>query len=434
LRHSHLLLRGLLLLATSLTGPALLAQDSGTTHLTLPEAESMALRKNPRVAQAQYEAKAYDEVTREFRSAYLPTLQGDFTTVGADSGSRLAAGGLNNPVVYSRAAAGLSVSQLLTDFGRTSSLVDSAALTARAREQAVQSTRAEVVLRTQAAYLAVLRTRSLLAVAQETVSSRQLIADQVSALFQNKLKSSLDLSFANVNLADARLMLSSAQNNVRSAEAQLARLLVLPPETRFSLEDPHLPEQLPADSAALIQEALAQRPDLLQSRLAVQSSQKFAQAERDLARPTVGMIGTAGYVPAADGPVSGTYGAIGLNVRVPIFNGGLFRARRLEAESRSAAAQSAVRDLELQISRDVRVAWLNSSNAREQVSLTQQLLDQARLALDLAQTRYRLGLSSIVELSQSQLQYTSAEIAHAGAQFDFDAQLSILNYQIGRVP
>jgi outer membrane protein len=424
----------LLLLATSLTGPALLAQDSGTTHLTLPEAESMALRKNPRVAQAQYEAKAYDEVTREFRSAYLPTLQGDFTTVGADSGSRLAAGGLNNPVVYSRAAAGLSVSQLLTDFGRTSSLVDSAALTARAREQAVQSTRAEVVLRTQAAYLAVLRTRSLLAVAQETVSSRQLIADQVSALFQNKLKSSLDLSFANVNLADARLMLSSAQNNVRSAEAQLARLLVLPPETRFSLEDPHLPEQLPADSAALIQEALAQRPDLLQSRLAVQSSQKFAQAERDLARPTVGMIGTAGYVPAADGPVSGTYGAIGLNVRVPIFNGGLFRARRLEAESRSAAAQSAVRDLELQISRDVRVAWLNSSNAREQVSLTQQLLDQARLALDLAQTRYRLGLSSIVELSQSQLQYTSAEIAHAGAQFDFDAQLSILNYQIGRVP
>lgn len=434
MRHSHLLLRGLLLLATSLTGPALLAQDSGTTHLTLPEAESMALRKNPRVAQAQYEAKAYDEVTREFRSAYLPTLQGDFTTVGADSGSRLAAGGLNNPVVYSRAAAGLSVSQLLTDFGRTSSLVDSAALTARAREQAVQSTRAEVVLRTQAAYLAVLRTRSLLAVAQETVSSRQLIADQVSALFQNKLKSSLDLSFANVNLADARLMLSSAQNNVRSAEAQLARLLVLPPETRFSLEDPHLPEQLPADSAALIQEALAQRPDLLQSRLAVQSSQKFAQAERDLARPTVGMIGTAGYVPAADGPVSGTYGAIGLNVRVPIFNGGLFRARRLEAESRSAAAQSAVRDLELQISRDVRVAWLNSSNAREQVSLTQQLLDQARLALDLAQTRYRLGLSSIVELSQSQLQYTSAEIAHAGAQFDFDAQLSILNYQIGRVP
>lgn len=434
MRHSHLLLRGLLLLATSLTGPALLAQDSGTTHLTLPEAESMALRKNPRVAQAQYEAKAYDEVTREFRSAYLPTLQGDFTTVGADSGSRLAAGGLNNPVVYSRAAAGLSVSQLLTDFGRTSSLVDSAALTARAREQAVQSTRAEVVLRTQAAYLAVLRTRSLLAVAQETVSSRQLVADQVSALFQNKLKSSLDLSFANVNLADARLMLSSAQNNVRSAEAQLARLLVLPPETRFSLEDPHLPEQLPADSAALIQEALAQRPDLLQSRLAVQSSQKFAQAERDLARPTVGMIGTAGYVPAADGPVSGTYGAIGLNVRVPIFNGGLFRARRLEAESRSAAAQSAVRDLELQISRDVRVAWLNSSNAREQVSLTQQLLDQARLALDLAQTRYRLGLSSIVELSQSQLQYTSAEIAHAGAQFDFDAQLSILNYQIGRVP
>lgn len=406
---------------------------SGAVHLTLPEAEQLALKNNPQVAQAQYQARAYDEITREFRAAYFPSLDGNVTAVGADSGSRLAAGALNNPIVYNRLATGLNMSQLITDFGRTSNLVGSAALNARAQQQAVAFTRADIELRTDAAYLAVLRTRSLLAVAQETVKSRQLVTDQVSALFQNKLKSSLDLSFANVNLADAKLMLSSALNDVRSAEAQLARLLAVSPDTVFDLVDPAIPQDVPGDSSGLIQEAMQHRPDLLQRTLEVQSSRRFAQAERELSRPTMGIQAAAGYVPAGDAQVPGTYGAAGLNVRVPIFNGGLYHARQFEAESRAAADESALRDLQLQIKRDVRVAWLNATNARESLVLTQQLLDQAKLAFDLAQTRYNLGLSSIVELSQSQLQYTSAEISRASAQFDFDGQLRILAYQTGRL-
>jgi outer membrane protein len=283
--------------------------------------------------------------------------------------------------------------------------------------------------------LGVLRSRSVLTVARETVDARQTVADQVSALFQSKLKSSLDLSFAKVNLADAKLILSTAQNDVRSSEAALSRLLALPSDTRFDLLDPKTDATPPPpDSNTYIQQALEKRPDLIQRRLEVQSSQKFARAERDLSRPTIGMLGSAGYVPAGEAPIPGTYGAIGLNVTVPVFNGGLFRARRFEAESRAAAAESGLRDLQLQIERDVRVAWLNVTNAYDRLGLTQELLDQARLALDLAQSRYHLGLSSIVELSQSQLQYTSAEIARANAQYDYDAQLTILKYQAGLLP
>jgi outer membrane protein len=260
------------------------------------------------------------------------------------------------------------------------------------------------------------------------------VTDQVSALFESKLKSSLDLSFAKVNLADAQLMLSTARNDVRSAEAALARLLALPSDTRFNLADPQMPGTVPQNAADLIQQAMQKRPDLLQRRLELQSAQTFAKAENDLSRPTVGLLGTAGYVPAGEAPIPGTYGAVGLNINIPVFNGGLYRARRFEAESKAAAAESGLRDLQLQITRDVRVAWLHANNAFEQLGLTQQLLDQAKLALDLAQSRYNLGLSSIVELSQSQLQYTSAEIARARAQYDFDAQLKILHYQIGSLP
>lgn len=423
------MIRRLLLLAL----PAcVMAQQ--TSHLTLPEAEQLALKNNPVVAQSQFEAQAYDEVAREFRAAYFPTLEGDITAVGADSGSRLAAGALNNPVVYNRLGTGLTVSQLVTDFGRTRDLIRSAAINAQAQHEAVNYTRAELLLRTDAAYLGVLRARAVLRVARETVTARQAVVDQVSALFQSKLKSSLDLSFANVNLADAKIMLSTAENDLSAAEAQLARLLVLAVDTRFDLTDPPAVQSPPPDPGGIQALALQRRPDLITRRLELQSTEKSAQAERDLSRPTVSVTGTAGYVPAADAQIPGTYGALGLNVRIPVFNGGLFRARRFEAESRLAAEQKALQDYTLKVERDVQVAALNARNAYEKLGLTQQLLAQAKLALDLAEARYRLGLSSIVELSQSQLQYTSAEIAQAGAEYDYAAQVSILNFQTGNVP
>jgi outer membrane protein len=405
-----------------------------TLHLTLKDAEQLALKNNPVIAQSQFEAQAYDEVTREFRSAYYPSIQANVTAVGADSGSRLAAGALNNPIVYDRVAAGLSVSQLISDFGRTRDTVKSAALAAEAQREAVNYTRAELLLKTDGAYFAVLRARSLLLVAQETVKARQAVVDQVNALFQSKLKSSLDLSFANVNLADAKLMLSTAENDLRGAEAQIARLLVLPMDTRFDLARPGIADTPPPEPGTLEAQALQRRPDLAAQRLQLQSSEKFAAAERALSRPTVSALGTAGYVPAGESQIPGTYGAVGLNVSIPVLNGGLFRTRRFEADLRAAAKQKALENYTLQVRRDIQVAALDARNAYEKLGLTRQLLEEASLALNLAQARYKLGLSSIVELSQSQLQYTSAEISHARAEYDYAAQLSILNFQAGNVP
>ena len=175
------------------------------------------------------------------RAATSPTFIGSFTGVGADSGSRLAAGGLNNPVVYDRIGSGMSVSQLITDFGRTSALVASAKLRAEAQDQAVETTRAGILLSVSRAYFAVLQAHSVLQVAEQTVKARQLIAEQVGALTDAKLKSQLDLSFANVNLADAKLLLASAQNNIASAQAQLAEAMGLPGQTAFTLDEEPLP-------------------------------------------------------------------------------------------------------------------------------------------------------------------------------------------------
>jgi outer membrane protein len=415
-------------LAIALAG---VSYGQSTLHLSLQEAEKIAVANNPRIAASKFTAAAAGEVPKELHSNMQPTLVGSITGVGADSGSRLAAGGLNNPVVYNRLGSGLSVSQLITDFGRTGNLVESARLRAKAEDQATQSTRAEILLATDRAYFGVLRAQALLKVAEQTVANRQLVAEQVRALAEAKLRSTLDVSFANVNLAEAQLQLAGAQNDVNAALAELATAMGIPGQQAFVLEEEPMPELLPDAVQPLIQQALRDRPELAGIRLQQSAAERFAAAERALSRPSIGLVASAGFVPAGQDAIPGKYGALGVNVTLPVFNGGLFKARRSEAELRSQAVNENVKNLENLIARDVRVAFLNAMTADARMNLSNEFLKQAQLSLDLAQTRYDLGLSSIVELGQAQLNLTSAQIASARARYDYQAQRAVLNFQTG---
>lgn len=399
--------------------------------LTLAQAENLAIQNNPKFAAARLNAAAAYQAPIEARAGLLPNVNGLITGVGADSGSRLAAGGLNNPVVYNRFASGLMVNQLVTDFGRTSSLIASDKLRAQAQDQVTETTRADILVATTRAYFAVLRANAVLQVAQQTVSARQLVSDQITALFHSQLKSQLDVSFANVNLADAQLLLAQAQNDLKSAEADLAAAIGLSAPTSFSLSEEAVPDALPDRVDTFVQRALQDRPELKDLKLEQGAAERFAKAEHALKYPTVAVAGTAGFVPVGEDAVPGRYGAIGLNVSIPVFNGGLFRARQTEAEIRARAATQQVNDVANRITRDVRVAYLNARTAFERVGLTAQLLEQSSLALDLARGRYDLGLSSIVELSQAQLNLTSAQIANTSAKYDYQAQRTVVDYEIG---
>ena len=412
-----------------LLGAAAAAQAQPTMRLTLEEARRLAIQNNPQLTAAKLNAAAAYQVPAEYRSNYSPNVYTSLTGVGADMGSRLAAGGLNNPIVYNRIGSGLSISQMITDFGRTGNLVAMADLRAKAQDQVTETTRAQILLATDRAYFAVLRAQSVLKVAQQTVDARQLVVDQVTALAESKLKSLLDVSFAGVNLADAKLLLSQSLNDVKAAQADLATALGLPNETAFVLSEESLPGALPDRIDGLVRQALTDRPELRDLRLEQSAAERFTKAEHALYYPSVGILGTAGFVPTGQEAIPGRYGAVGVNVTIPIFNGGLYKARTTEARLRAQAVVQNISDLENRITRDVRVAYLNAITAYDRVGLTDQLLKQAQLALDLAQSRYDLGLGSIVELSQAQLNLTSAQIANTTARYDYQTQRSIVDFQ-----
>jgi outer membrane protein len=412
-----------------LISPAIWAQTAQT--LRLHDAEQIAIQNHPQIqAAANLAAAARSQVTQA-RSAYYPTAYGSLTGVDSEHNSRIAAGGLNNPIIYERYSNGLTVSQMLTDFGRTHELVKSSSQHAQSQQENVASARASIILQVDEAYFGVLRAQALLTVANQTVTARQLVSDQVTELAKNKIKSGLDVSFANVDLAQARLLQIQANNDLQASFAQLSEALGYSDQRIFRLGEEALPAAPPPDVAPLIEEALRDRPEIIGQRLDLQSAESYAKAERDLKLPEISAVGVAGLTPQAEFPLGPRYAAAGFNVNIPLFNGHLYSALESEAAARARAQGQYLRDWQNRITRDVRTAWLNASSAFQRLSVTDQLLVQANDALDLAQSRYQLGLSSIVELSQAQLNQTQAKIQQASAKYDYEAEFAALNFQLG---
>jgi outer membrane protein len=388
------------------------------------------IKNNPQITAARLQALAAQQVTRETRSGYWPTATASLTAVDSEANSRIAAGGLNNPIIFERAAGGAAVSQLITDFGHTKNLVASANFSAKAENQNALATREQILLAVDQAFYGVLQAQAVLHVAEGTVANRQVVVDQVQALAKSLLKSDLDLSFAQVNLAQAKLLLLDAQNNEKGAQAALAAVLGYETPWEFDVvAEPAATSAPPANLDDLIQQAFDSRPELRAINFQYQSAEKLKASERDSLFPTIAALGAVGGTPVRDDHLSPWYGAAGVNMEIPVFNGFLFSARAKEADLRAQAVQQRSIDLRNTIARDVRTSWLNANTAYDRLDVTNQLLKQANLALDLAQTRYKLGLISIVELSQAQLQQTQAEITESQAGYEYRMAAAILRYQ-----
>ncbi len=400
-------------------------------ELTLAQAEAIALKNNPQITIGKLRALVAHQYVREARSALLPNAYLSVTAVDSNPGSRLAAGGLNNPILFPRAAAGATVGQLITDFGRSTNLLSSSESQAKAEDQNSAATTAQITLGVDQSFYNVLETKALVAVAQQTVDSRQLLVDKIKALTDAKLKSDLDLSFASVDLARGKLLFLEARNNYQASLAALSAILGYPDQQDFQLVEEQTAIAAPAlDVSPLIQQALQQRPEVAALQDEVQAAQKFGNAEHDLWRPTVSALGVVGEAPVRDDHIPNWYGAVGVNINIPIFNGSLFNARAKAADFQTEANRQRLADLRNNIARDVRTSWQETTRAYERLSVTQQLRDQASLALDLAQSRYNLGLGSIVEFSQAQLQKTEADIADTDAHYQYRLTQIALAYTI----
>jgi len=404
-------------------------------RLTLQEAQALAVKNHPQIQAAQYEVGFANQQILINRAPYYPALSGEVTGSQGNSLSRIGAGELSASRLFNRFGQGVVITQLITDSGRTPNLVASARFQAQASAQNLDATRYNVLLAVGRAYYDVLHAQAVVKVAEQTVAARQTLADQVTELARNQLKSQLDVSLVDVNVSEAKLLLIRAQEGVQQAVAELGRALGSDQPANYQLVDESLPLGPPDRPDDLVVQAENNRPELASLRSSRDSAYRFFEAEKDLSRPTVSAVAVGGALPfinaPANSPVPAGYEGVAANVSIPVFNGHLFSARREAALQHAMQADQRLRDEQERVARDVRVAWAGAITAFQRIDVTAQFLRQAALALDLAQGRYNLGLSSIVELTQSQLNLTQAEIENLSAKYDYQGQYALLQYTIG---
>jgi outer membrane protein len=389
------------------------------TSLTLEQAQQIALKNHPRIGSAALSAQGAGSAVSAARSAYYPQASANITAAAANDATTLSAGALQTSSLNSRFATGVALVQLISDFNRTASLVSAAKFRYQAANDSVLNTRAQILLAVRNAYFAVLGSDSVLHAAQATLQNRQLTLRQISALAQSDLRSSLDVTFTQVLVSEAQLARDQAETDAQSARANLAATMGSESVQNFTLEDQAAPAAPNPDVQSLVTTALNARPDLSILEHSRDADYQVERAEKKLNYPTVSLLAAGGVVPEHDHTIPhDSYEAAGININIPILNGGLFAARRAEA-------------LSIQIAREVRTAWFRADNAYRRLSVTSQLVEQSRRAVHLAQARYDAGLGSIVELNQAQTSEISAEIDAAGAKYDYLSRRTELDFTIG---
>lgn len=416
--------------------------------LSLQDARQLALENSPVLRSAGDQLEAARGSIGAARAAYFPQVSADATTVRADEGgthierngveqqlnSYVTAGSLNTSTLLDRDAAGIRVSQLLSDFGKTGNRVASARAGYAAARQQLAGRRADVLLNVTEAYFKTLQAQATETVARKTVEDRQLEQEKIALLTRAQAKSELDDSFATVALEQGKVLLLQAQNDLQAQRAQLAFAMGLKADAVESwqlVDGERLNAATPSTLADAMTRAAQSRPELARQRALYDAERSAARAEAAGAYPTVNMLAAAGKTFSGDDRLPDRYAAIGVNISVPLFAGGYYQSRQAQAEHRADAALDDLNELQNSIERDARVAWLNLQAGAQALAVSKRLRSYAEKSLDLAQSRYNLGLSSIVELNRAELNAADAQIQNIRARYEYQIDLARLAYQSG---
>lgn len=408
---------------------------NATQPLDLVAAQKIALKQHPEIAAANFHSMAAEEIVKQTRSGFFPTVNLYGTAAGVNEpGSRILAGGINNPSVYDRAAVGVAASQMITDFGQTANLTASSRFRAQAEKQNANATREQIMLEVAAGYFNVLKAQSVLRVAQQTLDTRQVLFNYVSLQASNKLKSDLDAAFARVALSEGELLLQKARNDANGAMIAFSATLGYHETQTVTLAEPaEFTDSIVTNVEQLVHTALEKRPELLSLRDRYQSAVRLAKSQGDARLPVISAVGTAGEAPVRDSHLAENYAAGALQLNLPLFEGGRLLARERESEYQAHADSELLRAAEDNVVRDVHLAVLNLNDSLQEYQSTEELARNAAETYQLAEARYNIGSTSMVELSQAQLALTAAQIAATRARYNVLIERANLAYQTGEL-
>ena len=401
--------------------------------LTLDEAVDSAVTRNPafRIVQAQRDSAIAS--LKSARSGYYPQASGSITRSYSEQ-SRHGASGFGSTGSSSDSSStsyGLSVDQLIYDFGRRAGSVEQSRYDVDLADLDMKSQMLNIAWGTVSAYLQWLDAEHSVQVRVEGLTLAQKHLASAQAKLDVGQVSPLDVSREKSNVASAESSLIAARNKAASALEDLKQIMGIRSHTVFRPDEPEtfLPETIP-DESALIGQALADRPDF--AALQIELKQRTAQIR--LARSQ--------YYPNISGGAQASFSgdqtpldrsiSVSAGIRITLFDGFDTRAGIQSAEALAAMTQAKIDQLDLEIRNQVVKARTAMIDAEKREAAAREALEYAKESLDLAEGRYDAGLASELERADALQNYLDASDSLYQAHNDRRLAWTSLNQAIGQ--
>jgi len=317
---------------------------------------------------------------------------------------------------------GLSVTarQLLTDFGRTDKIVDMARSGQITAQDALEDTMHQLGYQAIQSFYTVLLLRSSVDVAREEIGALEEALRIAQKKFGAGSATKFDVLTTQVRLSNARNHLTDTLASLEKQENALRQLLGRQLGTPLGIAGDFDAEAPVLSESAAISDGLHNRPEMKLARDDEQTSRLKQDAANRGDRPTLAALVTGGV---EDGVVPNLYDnrgylAAGVSLDVPIFTGKRLTGDRLEANAGVRSAQARERELSDTITTDVANAYSDLNAAKARLGSADTIVDQAKEALALAQTRYANGVITNFELLDAQSASRSAELSRLQARYD----------------
>jgi outer membrane protein len=421
MRHPALALLSFAALAASAP-----AQEAPTGPLTLNQTIQAVLSRYPTIAAAQSAVDAARARTVQSNADRLPQVsaQGGYTYNSLRPYVAISIPGLPPGAIYESVqdayGANITARQLLTDFGRTDKLVEMARSGEISAQDALEQTRHQLGYQAIESFYGVLLLRSSADVAREEISALEEALRIAQRKFGAGSATKFDVLTTQVRLANAKNHLTDTLSQLEKQENGLRQLLGIGLASPLQIAGDFDADTAAIPESAAIADGLLNRPEMKIARDDEQTARLRLDAADRSNRPTLEAQVTGGVENGVVPDLYDNKGYVtaGLSVQVPIFTGRRILGDRLEAGAGVRSAQARERELNDSITTDVADAYSDLNAAKARLSNADLLVDQAKEALSLAQTRYTNGVITNFELLDAQSSSRSAELSRLQARYD----------------
>lgn len=407
--------------------------DPTPIRITMAEAIERALQNSPEMVRANGTLTTTGWAERTAFGAFLPRLS---MSSGASRSSSSRFDERTQTTITGASesySAGLSASYDLFTGGRRGAEINRAEANASSADASLIEQRFNVILQTKTAFFNVQRQEELMQVAQGTVQRSQEALEAAQRRLQVGSATRSDVLRAQLDLNNAKQSLLNAQTQQRSATFTLGALTGVNGPVGVRVDSLAVPRPLPMDDAQLVQLAVDHAPSVSTANASVASARAGASVARAQYLPTMSL--SSGYDWSNREPTfaNGNTGwSLRLSMSYPIFNG--FSRENSVAQNDVAVrnASAALAAAHRQVRADVERVLGQLRLAEQQIVLANEALIVAQEDLRVNQERYRLGMSTILDLLLSQNSLRSSESDRVSTRYDYEIARAELEALIGR--